>query len=230
MRNFILVLFTFSISIFSQSIYNGIIILMSGEELHGKVVVDQSFFGKKKILLNDTTEFALIDVAEFTNQDGRFVVQREYGNFYGIYKFVEKGNLTLYKRRETKYSGGGGWVGTGSNMVFMPGGGIHEEEVVYFSKNRGKILEADYSNLSKALTDNAKSMAYLKSYKNLNYFYYGTWIAGLGLAAVGISKIKEGPNIGYFAAAGVILLLQWPIVGVQKGKIKKAVDTYMMEQ
>jgi hypothetical protein len=232
MKMFLLFLTLLSASLFSQTPIVNTLQLTNGKILQGKVEIERKSFGKDQIVFNDTITYALEDVDRFETSKDTFIVRRKAGSGYGhqIYKLEQEGNLDLYSQQRTAWRGGGGsWSGVGPGAIYMPGPSFPVEVKDYYFMQDELAYNVNYSNLRKALADNVESQRHLDSYRDLDYWYYGSWVAAAALIGIGLSQVESdgvGNVLPWVVGGAAVLQVQWFIVPMQDDAIQDAIDTY----
>jgi hypothetical protein len=178
--------------------------------------------GNPKVVISGQ-EFQISKVHSLKNKEGFFRNSQAEGVFKSenLVKRTTSGKINLYSDYVTNYHN-------------VPGGhgytSIHYAEV-YFSKGDGPVLEINYNNLLKNLSDNDKSMEYLKSYKNLNYVKICLTIVGLGIVVAGISRMGQDSGLSSSAKStivtgAIVTNLAWIPYTIQGNKLDKAIAVY----
>ncbi len=209
------------------------IIQNSEEQIFGKVEYNKAnlFSTEMSHFLVDSTRYEIKDVKAFQNSESYFAKIYMEDDFV---KRESEGKIDLYS---TTYNYGGGSGGTfntittphGSFTTFSPGFSGGTSTINYFSKDGGKVLNANYDNLREALKDNIESMALLDDYRTLNYVQYGAGIIGIGLIAsafIGVDKDTK-PNFGTIALGGIIANIGiWIPSMVKSNKLQESIKVY----
>jgi hypothetical protein len=99
----------------------------------------------------------------------------------------------------------------------------------YFSKDKVHLLALNYTNLSKNLSGNPKSMEFLQQYETAQYWKWGLAATGIIAAVVGITTIDHnqivlGSMITLLSA--VIFELSWTQDSIQDTAMKNAIRVY----
>jgi hypothetical protein len=206
---------------------NSFIKLKSGETISGKVEYEKPFLGSPYILLDDSIEYQLDKVQLYQNDDGYFCRVNNRTNDFA--ERIMKGKITLYRESITYFS-------PGQSMSFQTPGGTHSfytagsfssMDFDYFSKGDGDIVEASYSNLYSALSDNEISLRHLKTFNTLNYVQWGLIGGGIALLLTGVAtSSKDKPNFGLMIVGGVLGLSSWIPHFIAKSEYKKAIEVY----
>ena len=63
----------------------------------------------------------------------------------------------------------------------------------FYAKNEGELKKGTYKNLKMDMSDNPKSMEYLKSYKRMSVLQYGLAASGAGLVAYQFYSMRNEP-------------------------------------
>ena len=151
-------LFIISASGFAQ--YRNFVELKDSTIIRGKVELSNKMFKKTRLIVNDSTEIFMSNVRAYQTTDGYFLrIDQGYGDDFA--KRIEQGNVDLYSRPVQNFGGPAYMPGPGGTSTYV-GGGFSTSEVEYFTKNGGKLQKANPRNLKSVLSDNAKSMEFLK--------------------------------------------------------------------
>ena len=135
------------------------------------------------------------------------------------FKGTKVGKIDFYLGKTTLYSGGVG------NMGPM----AYDFMEKYFSKDKVHLLAVNYDNLNKNLSDNPKSMEFLKQYKTAQYWKLGLLTTGIISAATGLAllynnKYVSGSIVTLFSV--VISSLSWIQNGKQDAAMNNAIRVY----
>tara|TARA_R110002096_G_scaffold170131_2_gene342192 strand:- start:21510 stop:22223 length:714 start_codon:yes stop_codon:yes gene_type:complete len=179
--------------------------------IRGKVKLSNNLFKGRRLIVNDTTEIKLSNVRAYQISDGYFLrVNKGYGDDFA--ERIKKGNIDLYSRPVTGFSGPTSIPGAGGSSVFI-GGGFSNSSIQYFSKNGGDLQKASPANLKKALADNEVSMKFLNDRDGLTTLQVLGAVAGVAIVATTLAPQLDkdelnlvGPVIGIAVFAGGIWL------------------------
>ncbi len=229
MRNITTIFIVLLYSTISFAQDNQFVELKDGTIIEGNVERVEKIFQRGKLIVNDTTEILLKNVHRFQSYDGYFIrMNRGYGDTWA--ERIIKGNIDLYTRTVTSYSGGT-WMPTGApgGGSFYVGGGFSSSQVEYFSKNDGLLMKANAYNLKKHLNDNPISMEYLKQRDGLTAVQWIGAIAGVAIAGITLSNQADkdelditGPVIGIGIFAGSV----WIPYFEKRNLVQKAINEY----
>jgi hypothetical protein len=145
-------------------------------------------------------------------------------------KRIVKGNIDLFTRTVTSYSGGT-WmpVSAPGGGSFYVGGGFSSSQVEYFSKNDGPLMKVNAYNLKQHLNDNPISMEYLQQRDGLTAVQWVGAIAGLAIAGITLSNQADkdelditGPVIGIGIFTGSIWIPNFE----KRNLVQKAIIEY----
>jgi hypothetical protein len=232
MKMFLLFLTLLSASLFSQTPIVNTLQLTNGKILQGKVEIERKSFGKDQIVFNDTITYALEDVDRFeTSKDTFMCVAKREAVTVTKYLSWNKREISI----SIHSSGQLGVVGVGPGQVwdpgaiYMPGPSFPVEVKDYYFMQDELAYNVNYSNLRKALADNVESQRHLDSYRDLDYWYYGSWVAAAALIGIGLSQVESdgvGNVLPWVVGGAAVLQVQWFIVPMQDDAIQDAIDTY----
>ena len=201
--------------------------LKNGEIISGKIEYKKPFLGSPYILLDDSIEYKIENILLFQSNDGYFRKVDKNRNEFA--QRVMEGKIDLY-RETSMYFTPGNVVSTqtpgGTQTMYTPGY-TSSVDYDYFSKDGGEILEASYSNLLSALSDNNESIKHLKTYNTLNVVQWILVGSGIGLLIAGLAtSSKEELNTGLMITGGVVALLAWIPHLIGKSEYRKAIEVY----
>lgn len=201
--------------------------LNNGKIIYGDSEIKDPFLGRSYVMI-DSVKYYLKDLAKVVNSKGHYLTYKS-GIFYraSLAKRTTEGKIDLYSDYVTSYNGG--YMGQNGMMVGNFATTSYQE--IYFTKDKIKLLEINYSNLRDQLSDNPVSMKYLNTYRTCNYFKYGLGLAGLATIIAGLAQIdkEKGLNSGAkstMVAGAVIANLAWIPYLIQGGTLDDAIKAY----
>jgi hypothetical protein len=198
-----LTILLFASLIISPSIYSQnsqFVELKNGTIIEGKVEKEEKFLHKTKLIINDTTEIFLEDVEKFQTSEGYFVrMHQGYGETWA--KRIEEGNIDLFTRTVQHTSGGYTMPTAGGGSMYV-GAVSRSSQVEFFSKNDGPLMRANAINLKRELSDNPRSMEYLKKRDGLTAVQVIGGIAGI---AIGIASVTSQADSEELDPTGAII-------------------------
>jgi hypothetical protein len=213
--------------------YKNFVKLENGEIIYGDVVLKKSILAPQYFLLDNKREIPYDDVNSYKNDDGYYQAIPYFFTTKTFAKRIRKGKIDLFSKVSV-YTTPGTF-----NTISTPGGNFtnfspeytYSTRVDYFRKANGILQKANYSNLKLALSDNPKSMEYLKQYHNLDTFQWITAISAIGFFIGGISQIdkEEGMSSGGKALLGVSCfsaMITWIPHFMKPGKLESAIEEY----
>ena len=200
--------------------------LNSGEIIKGKVNIKHPVFAKKYLTLNDSTNYTLDKVKSFQTDDGYYTIFNKSDDHYKMLRREKQGKIDLYSSYSMSSTGGSFTAGYGGSVSYSPGM-VTTAKFDYYMKN-GIIKELDYDNLEIDLSDNEKSMGFLKSYKTLVYVQWGFFAAGavMIISALAQADKETGLPKGQFLGGGIVMGLAFIPSLMKDDKLKQAVRVY----
>ena len=194
--------------------------LEGGRIILGELEYNIPYIGGDNVRVNDTSYY-IRDISSFNCSWGyfaKFQPDPSSGNIE-IFKRSKEGKIDFYIGKTTLYSAGEG------NMGPM----AYDYKEKYFSKDKVHLLAINYTNLSKNLSDNPKSMEFLQQYETAQYWKWGLAATGISAAVLGITRIDKnqivlGSIITLISA--VIFELSWTQDSIQDTAMKNAIHVY----
>ena len=194
--------------------------LEGGRIIYGKLEYNIPYIGGDYVRVNDTSYY-IRELSSFNCSWGyftKFQPDPSSGNIE-IFKRSKEGKIDFYIGKTSLYSAGVG------NMGPM----AYDYKEKYYSKDKVHLLALNYTNLSKNLSDNPKSMEFLQQYETAQYWKLGLAATGIIAAVVGIATIDHnqivlGSIITLLSA--VIFELSWTQDSIQDTAMKNAIRVF----
>ncbi len=185
------------------------IILYSGEIVNGNHLRYESPLLKPATFLIDDMEYSSFEVGFFQNSHGYFAnLAKLHGENTERYAMrIKKGKLNLYEEIEISVYGGENLLTddeTGNQLqdpMLATG-----ESFNYYSMGNEPVREANYSNLTVDLKDNAESLSHLKKYRNYRLLQWTMLSLGSGVVAYEVIRSSgSSVRLSPFMAFGIVI-------------------------
>ena len=192
--------------------------LETGKVIYGNLNYVIPYIGGDYVRVNDTNYYTP-DISSFQCSWGYFSKFRldSLSPKVEIYKRTREGKLDFYTGKTTEFTPGVG------NMGPM----AYDYKEKYFSKDKVHLLEVNYENLSRSLSDNPISLEFLQQYKTARNMEWGLAATGIVSAAIGIIQIDHRRFVsGSLFTSIVFILFAWNRGNVQDAALKNAIREY----
>ncbi|MEN8156438.1 MAG: hypothetical protein ABFS10_05780 [Bacteroidota bacterium] len=189
------------------------IYLYSDSVVYGEIIEFKTpFLGASHILV-DSRKYSTELIKFYRNETGFYANTKEVYISLTPYftQRIRSGRLNLFESDIVKYTSGHFSSSTGH---YTPGSSTRKIKN-YYNKGYSNLKKANYKNLSLDLTDNPKSMLYLKKYKSATTGQTVLYLVGGAIAAGGLATLiiktndadfgsESGPNItSNFVVTGI---------------------------
>jgi hypothetical protein len=194
--------------------------LETGKVIYGNIQYFIPKIGGDYVRVNDTSYYTP-DIAAFNCSWGYFAKFQldSKSNEVEIFKRTKEGKLDFYTGKTTLYTSAGG------NMGPM----AYDYQDNYYTKDKIHLLENNYNNLSKSLSDNPVSTDFLHQYINARYLGSGYVITGIVGAVYGIYGLDHNQYVSgsiFTVLSAIVFYLSWNQFNAQDTAIKNAIRAY----